>query len=99
MRILIDDLSKIYGSQSALRNLNLDLGPDLRKLVLIGPSGGGKSTLLKILGGLEPATSGQVQLNEVTLTGETDEETLRHHRRANGFLFQSFNLFPHLTAL
>jgi polar amino acid transport system ATP-binding protein len=65
--------------------------------VLIGPSGGGKSTLLRILGGLEHPDSGEVELDgeRVVFT----EEALLRHRRTVGTVFQAFNLFPHLTAL
>jgi polar amino acid transport system ATP-binding protein len=68
-----------------------------RSLVLIGPSGGGKSTLLRILGGLEHPDSGEVELNgeRVIYT----EAALLRHRRTIGTVFQAFNLFPHLTAL
>jgi len=66
-------------------------------LVLIGPSGGGKSTLLRVMGGLEIPCSGSVHYDGAPLS--SDVQKLRKFRQANGFLFQAFNLFPHLSAL
>ena len=95
MKLNITSLSKIFGSHRALDDL--DLKSEAKVLCLIGPSGGGKSTLLRILGGLETPTAGKVQINGEVLP-VTDKDLLIY-RRKNGFLFQSFNLFPHLTAL
>src|SRR5205085_2568445 len=64
---------------------------------LIGPSGGGKSTLLRIIAGLETPNSGNVSLNGHRI--EFAEPALREHRLHLGVVFQAFNLFPHLTAL
>jgi polar amino acid transport system ATP-binding protein len=69
----------------------------VRTLVLIGPSGGGKSTLLRILGGLEYPDSGEAELDGERIV--FTEEALLRHRRSVGTVFQAFNLFPHLTAL
>jgi polar amino acid transport system ATP-binding protein len=95
MKIEISSLTKRYGDQSALEGLHLD--SDAKVLCLIGPSGGGKSTLLRILGGLESPDSGTVYIDGESLP--TTERGLLSYRRGNGFLFQQFNLFPHLTAL
>jgi len=70
---------------------------DIHSLVLIGPSGGGKTTLLRILAGLETPDSGEVELNGERIQYEQD--SLLRHRRSVGMVFQAFNLFPHLTAL
>jgi polar amino acid transport system ATP-binding protein len=90
-------LTKHYGSTRAVDGISLTLPDEVQVLVLIGPSGGGKSTLLRLLGGLEPPTAGVITMNGTTLPAT--EEGLREFRRRNGFLFQSFNLFPHLSAL
>ncbi len=88
-------LTRTYGTLHALDGLTLSL--EARVLVLIGPSGGGKSTFLRLCGGLDQATSGSLHLNDTPLGH--DPAALLHWRRRNGFLFQQFNLFPHLTAL
>lgn len=70
---------------------------DRRSLVLVGPSGGGKSTLLRVLAGLEKPDSGSVEMDGSPVVFE--EKHLREHRRGIGVVFQAFNLFPHLSAL
>ena len=96
MKLEVRGLTKRYGRTAALDGLSLPVG-SARVLVLIGPSGGGKSTLLRVLGGLELPDSGTVSINGHTLT--PDPAALQAYRRRNGFLFQQFNLFPHLTVL
>jgi putative ABC transport system ATP-binding protein len=67
-------------------------------VALVGPSGSGKSTVLNLIGGLDQPTSGQVWINGTELSA-SDERTLTRHRRQHvGFVFQSFNLLPRLTA-
>ncbi len=95
MKLEITALTKRFGGQSALADLHLV--SEAKVLCLIGPSGGGKSTLLRILGGLETPDSGKVVINGEPLPAT--ERGLLSYRRKNGFLFQQFNLFPHLTAL
>lgn len=96
MRLEVTGLVKCYGKTRAADGLSLSVDA-ARVLVLIGPSGGGKSTLLRMLGGLEVPDAGTVRINGQTLAQEPAE--LQTYRRKNGFLFQQFNLFPHLTAL
>ena len=81
----------------ALRGV--DLTVTRREFVaLVGPSGSGKSTVLNLVGGLDQPTSGQVWINGTELSA-SDERTLTRHRRQHvGFVFQSFNLLPRLTA-
>lgn len=97
MKLNVTDLRKSYGPQRALNGLNLSVPAGTHCLALIGPSGGGKSTLLRHLGGLEIPDSGQLEINDIPL--RSDESWLRNYRRSNGFLFQGYNLFPHFTAL
>ena len=67
-------------------------------VALVGPSGSGKSTVLNLIGGLDRPTSGEVWIDGTEL-GHSDERTLTRHRRQHvGFVFQSFNLLPRLTA-
>lgn len=96
MKLEIAGVTKRFGKTAALDGLSLSVAT-ARVLVLIGPSGGGKSTLLRVLGGLETADKGTVAINGQVL--ENDPSSLQAYRRKNGFLFQQFNLFPHLTAL
>lgn len=70
---------------------------ETHSLVLIGPSGGGKTTLLRILAGLESPDSGTVEFNGEAI--HFQETALLRYRRTVGVVFQAFNLFPHLTAL
>ena len=95
MKLHAHSLTRTYGTLHALDGLTLSV--DAGVLVLIGPSGGGKSTFLRLCGGLDEATSGSLQLNDTTLGH--DPAKLLDWRKRNGFLFQQFNLFPHLTAL
>jgi ABC-type phosphate/phosphonate transport system ATPase subunit len=95
MKLEIRNASKRYATTQALDSLSLTIG-SARVLVLIGPSGGGKSTLLRALGGLETLDAGSVEINGHRLTA--DPSNLQAYRRRNGFLFQQFSLFPHLTA-
>ncbi|MGL4867236.1 MAG: amino acid ABC transporter ATP-binding protein [Cetobacterium sp.] len=96
MEIKIENLYKAFGEQLVLNNLNLNL-EDVNSIVIIGPSGGGKSTLLRILAGLETLDKGKISLNEEVIP-EVEEE-LHEYRKGIGVVFQAFNLFPHLTAL
>jgi polar amino acid transport system ATP-binding protein len=96
LRLNFQHITKNLGGQPVLNGVHAQFGP-LRSLVLIGPSGGGKSTLLRLVAGLITPDSGSVSLDDQPLP--TDEAGLRVHRSHLGVVFQSFNLFPHLTAL
>jgi polar amino acid transport system ATP-binding protein len=89
-------LSKRFGPLQVLDGLSLQL-EDMHSLVLIGPSGGGKTTLLRILAGLVTPDAGEVELDGVAVPLE--EAALQRYRRTVGVVFQAFNLFPHMTAL
>ncbi|MBC2850962.1 amino acid ABC transporter ATP-binding protein [Cetobacterium sp. 8H] len=96
MEIKIKDLCKRFGEQVVLNSLDLEL-EKIHSLVIIGPSGGGKSTLLRILAGLEIPESGSIIINGEQIP--KIEEELHEYRKGVGIVFQAFNLFPHLTAL
>ncbi len=96
MQIEIRDLSKAYNGQIALDKLSLNL-QDVGSLAIVGPSGGGKTTLLRVLGGLETPDSGTVVLNGKPV--DFQEQQLMAHRKRIAMVFQAYNLFPHLTAL
>jgi putative ABC transport system ATP-binding protein len=96
------DLTKVYGRGdtqiTALDAISLDL-PAGRMTAVMGPSGSGKSTLLHCLAGLDSPTSGAVFIGETDLARLDDKALTRVRRDQLGFVFQSFNLVPTLTAL
>lgn len=96
MNLRISGLSKEYGGQEAISRVSVDI-KDTHVLALIGPSGGGKSTLIKLLAGLITPESGEVVFNGLQLVFE--EKWLQEYRKTIGVVFQSYNLFPHLSAL
>lgn len=90
MKIEVKNLSHTY-DVSVLNNINLSL-KDRKSVAIIGVSGSGKSTLLRILSGLEQPTSGEVYVNDVNVKEP-------EYKKKVGFVFQSHNLFPHLSLL
>lgn len=92
----IDHLTKAYGETAILKDVSFSVGQG-EVVVIIGPSGCGKSTLLRCINALEPIQGGQVRLNgQVIGQGAKDLPALR---RRIGMVFQSYELFPHLTVL
>jgi polar amino acid transport system ATP-binding protein len=89
-------VAKRYGSFEALRGVDLDVHAG-EVVCLIGPSGSGKSTLLRCTNGLESLDGGEIEFESAQLP--RDERGLRGVRTRMGMVFQSFELFPHLTAL
>jgi polar amino acid transport system ATP-binding protein len=96
MQIEIENLTKRYNGQGALDRLSLSLD-EVHSLAIIGPSGGGKTTLLRILGGLETPDEGTIRLNGRLV--DFHEQQLIEHRKRMAIVFQAYNLFPHLTAI
>jgi putative ABC transport system ATP-binding protein len=82
----------------ALRDVNLEV-PAGQFLALVGPSGSGKSTLLNLVGGLDQPTNGELWVDGVELRTSREKALTTHRRATVGFVFQSFNLLPRLTAL
>ena len=99
MKLEVQSVSKEFGEgkdrRHVLDGLTLDISfPHV--LALLGPSGGGKSTLLRVIAGLERPDAGLVLLDGVPVPfGESNESALRDYRRGLGVVFQAFNLFPH----
>src|ERR1051325_5186036 len=98
--IEIHGLSKSYGNHIVLDDLSLSF--EEGKIVVIqGPSGVGKSTFLRCLTYLEPFDKGTIRVGEVQVHAGMDErrdhQTILSLRRQMGYVFQFFNLFPHLT--
>ena len=81
----------------ALRGVNLEI-PRGEMVAIMGPSGCGKTTLLNCFSGLDDLTSGDVQIEGVSLSGMDDDAKSRYRSRRMGFVFQSYNLLPVLTA-
>ena len=94
--IQLADVSKRYGTFQALRNISLDIARGER-VVVCGPSGSGKSTMLRCVNGLELHDGGEIVVNGIKL--QRSGPDLRKVREQIGMVFQSFNLFPHLTVL
>ncbi len=93
--VRISDLHKSYGELEVLKGVDLDVERG-EVVVILGPSGSGKSTLLRCVNLLEVPTSGKIFFEDTEITDpSTDINELRKHV---GMVFQSFNLFPHLTA-
>jgi polar amino acid transport system ATP-binding protein len=96
MKLSLHNVVKTFGTHTVLDQVSLELD-GVHCLALIGPSGGGKSTLLRIVAGLEYPASGSVALNGTPIVYQ--DAALLRHRRSIGTVIQAFNLFPHLTAL
>lgn len=100
--VSIRDVSKNINGKTILEHVSLDvlLG---QVVVIIGPSGAGKTTLLRSINALESVDSGEIWVNGESITtrklGRGQARRLAHTREEIGFVFQHFNLFPHLTAL
>jgi putative ABC transport system ATP-binding protein len=96
------DLTKVYGEGDtqvvALDAVSCEFAAG-QFTAIMGPSGSGKSTLMHCLAGLDSATSGEVWLGETALTALNDKALTRLRRDEIGFIFQSFNLVPTLTAI
>ncbi|MCK6459239.1 MAG: amino acid ABC transporter ATP-binding protein [Planctomycetes bacterium] len=97
--IEVKGLVKRFGRAEILSGITLSVAAG-EVAAVIGPSGGGKSTFLRCINGLEPFDAGEVRVGEHRLGPHAhDPAMLRAVRRTVGFVFQQFNLFPHLTAL
>jgi polar amino acid transport system ATP-binding protein len=95
LRLEFDAINKQFGNRHALCDVSLSV-PEFQSLAIIGPSGGGKTTLLRIIAGLEIPESGYLSIDGQRVN--FSEEFLLSHRRSIGTVFQAYNLFPHLTA-
>ncbi|TXH32828.1 MAG: amino acid ABC transporter ATP-binding protein [Rhodospirillaceae bacterium] len=94
--IEIRDIHKNFGGHTVFNGMSLEV-EEHQVVCLIGPSGCGKSTLLRCINGLEPIDNGEIRIHGERMTGPgVDVNALR---RDVGIVFQSFNLFPHMTVL
>ena len=98
----IKKVTKIFNPEKenevvGLKEINIEIDRG-EFVVLSGPSGSGKTTLLNIIGGLDDASSGEIKLDSLTLTGLQENELAQQRRDHIGFVFQAYNLIPVLTA-
>ena len=98
--ISVRTLSKAHGARRVLESVTAEVARG-ETIAIVGPSGGGKSTLLRCLNALETFDAGEIDIAGVTLRAGTSGhgETLRALRTRVGMVFQQFHLFPHMTAL
>jgi ABC-type polar amino acid transport system ATPase subunit len=98
--IVVDSLVKRHGANEVIKGISLTVSEG-EVAAIIGPSGGGKSTFLRCINGLEPFQGGSVKVGDLTLPANVhfrrDARLLQSVRKRVGFVFQQFNLFPHLT--
>ncbi len=98
--IKLKEVSKIYQSGltkiKALNNISLEIEKG-EFAVVLGPSGSGKSTLLNIIGGMDTASSGVIEIDGVDISANSEAEMENYRRSMIGFVFQFYNLIPSLT--
>jgi len=92
----IAGLEKSFGARSVLRSVSLRVGAG-EYVAIVGESGVGKSTLLNVIAGLEPADAGRVRFEGTVLGSLDDDARTRLRRDCFGFVFQAFHVLPHLT--
>ena len=92
--INIENVNKWFGDFQVLKDINLEVQAK-QKIVVCGPSGSGKSTLIRCINRLEVHQEGHISVNGIELSG--DLKNLEAIRSDVGMVFQSFNLFPHLS--
>ncbi|HXK51812.1 MAG TPA: ATP-binding cassette domain-containing protein [Caldisericia bacterium] len=95
MNVELKSVSKYFDSQIALNDITFQ--DEINSVAIIGPSGGGKSTFLRLLGGLIQPSSGEIFLNDLQL--QYDRQSLQSYHKKIGFVFQSDGLFEHMTAI
>lgn len=95
------DLKKSFGDTEVLKGINLEVGKG-ESVVIVGPSGGGKTTLLRCINDLEKPDSGVIEIdNNIFFNNgkKIDKNILKNVRKDIGFVFQNYNLFPHMSVM
>ena len=101
-KIIVKDVSKVYGENSNKVIANDAINFDINEgefVVILGPSGAGKSTLLNIMGGMDNASEGSINVFGKEIVGLSEDELTKYRREDIGFVFQFYNLIPNLTVL
>ena len=101
-KIIVKDVSKIYGENNNKVMENDAISFDIDEgefVVILGPSGAGKSTLLNIIGGMDNASEGFINVFGKEIVGLNEDELTKYRREDIGFVFQFYNLIPNLTVL
>ena len=101
-KIIVKDVSKVYGENSNKVIANDAISFDINEgefVVILGPSGAGKSTLLNIIGGMDNASEGSINVFGKEIVGLNEDELTKYRREDIGFVFQFYNLIPNLTVL
>ena len=101
-KIIVKDVSKVYGEDSNKVIANDAISFDINEgefVVILGPSGAGKSTLLNIMGGMDNASEGSINVFGKEIVGLSEDELTKYRREDIGFVFQFYNLIPNLTVL
>ena len=97
--IRLDGVSKVFkGDVVALKNASAEIQRG-EFVFLVGPSGSGKSTFIRTLNRLQPHSGGTIKIDGITIDDDTTVSDLKYVRSEIGFVFQQFNLFPHLTIM
>ena len=101
-KIVVKNLVKEYGTDNNKVTANDKISFEIDEgefVVILGPSGAGKSTLLNIIGGMDSATSGSINVFGKEIVGLNDKELTKYRREDIGFVFQFYNLIPNLTVI
>lgn len=101
-KIIVKNVSKVYGENSSKVMANDNISFEISEgefVVILGPSGAGKSTLLNIIGGMDNASEGSINVFGKEIVGLNEEQLTKYRREDIGFVFQFYNLIPNLTVL
>ena len=101
-KIIVKNVSKVYGKNSSKVIANENISFEISEgefVVILGPSGAGKSTLLNIIGGMDNASGGSINVFGKEIVGLSEDQLTKYRREDIGFVFQFYNLIPNLTVL
>ena len=96
--IKTNDVKVNFGDFWALKGIDITVRKG-ESIVILGPSGSGKSTFIRTLNRLQPHSGGTIEVDGITIDENTSVADLKYVRSEVGFVFQQFNLFPHLTIM